>query len=69
MMKVEELGYAPEEVLEKAYEYAEKIARGDKVEAVIPIRWEDGALGFEISILEKTGMLNVTRCLLSEISE
>lgn len=67
----EKLAFAPEIESKKAYCYVEWIRRSDaeKIEAVIPIRWTDGNVGFEISILEPLGMLNVTTVTVEQIND
>jgi hypothetical protein len=65
----EKLVYAPELEVRKASAYAEQIAGRDKIESVVPIQFSDGTLGFEISILEPTGMLNVTAVTVEQIND
>jgi DNA-binding transcriptional regulator YiaG len=65
----EQLAYAPEIEIKKAHAYAAQIAGNDKIESIVPIRFTDGAQGFEISILEPTGMLNVTAVTVEQINE
>jgi hypothetical protein len=68
-MNYEKLAYAPEIEIKKAHAYAEQIAGRDKIESVVPIQFSDGTQGFEISILEPTGMLNVTAVTVEQINE
>jgi hypothetical protein len=73
MMNYIKLGYAPEIEDRKARAYAEWLAKkGEKVEAVAPIQWQDGEQGFEISILQNQNggnMLNVTTVTIEQINE
>lgn len=63
--------WCPDDIQEAGWDYAEGITeKGEQIEGIACIQWEDGDVGFEISILENLNSgnnLNVTRVTLSQI--